>query len=307
MTQISQLSRPFAGSASLLLATEPGSNPRTAAMHGTVRSCDNRNVPASDNALTCRSCGAASPLPTDLDALEFDCRYCGTHQLLPEDLVERRRAQLDRQRRATAQPSATPPASGSSVGLGVVIGVIMAFSLIGVSVYVLFFSRDEQSAVATEPVRTPPPTVEPVSVEPPPPPLPEETETNNGLADVRARMTTLHEAGCDRVLIPPTRRESETGMTAKFDPSTHCVVVIAATGMPDTTVHLIATDAHGSPIDTPAAASAFEWRFCATLAGDHRLVIEHSGPGPYHAAAYDCPKREFAKLDPIAAPFAPKP
>jgi hypothetical protein len=137
--------------------------------------------------------------------------------------------------------------------------------------------------------------------------LPEETDANNGLAEVRARMNALHEAGCDRVLIPPTRRDSGTGMTAQMDPSTHCVVVLAATSMPDTTVHLLATDAHGNPIDTPAAASAFEWRHCPKLAGDHRLVIEHDGPGPYHAGAYDCPRRKFSKLEPIAAPFVSQP
>jgi hypothetical protein len=120
-------------------------------------------------------------------------------------------------------------------------------------------------------------------------------------------MNALHEAGCDRVLIPPTRREGDTGMTATFDPTTHCVVVLAATSMPETTLQLVATDAHANPIETPAAASTFEWRYCPTLAGDHRLVIEQHGPGPYHAGAYDCPKRKFAELEPIAAPFATQP
>jgi hypothetical protein len=118
-------------------------------------------------------------------------------------------------------------------------------------------------------------------------------------------MDALYEAGCDRVLLPPTRRDTETGLTATFESATHCVVVLAATAMPETSLHLVAIDAHGKPIETPAAAPAFEWRYCPKLAGDHRLVIEHDGPGPYHAAAYDCPKRKFAKLEPIAAPFAP--
>lgn len=313
MTQTSKPSRrPSVGSTSLLVGTEPGSNPRFATVHERQETCDNRTMAAPENALTCRSCGAGTPLPADLEALELDCRYCGTHQLLPERVVEQRRAQLERQRRAAARPSASPsPApspSGSSAVFGIIVGVIVAIVFVAIVVFVLFFSVDVSEPTAT--VEAPATHVEAPRVETPPvdpePELPEETEVNNGLADVRARMNALHEAGCDRVLLPPTRRVSDTGMTAKFDPSTHCAIMIAATGMPETTVHLAATDAHGEPIDTPAAASAFEWRFCPTLAGDHRLVIEHHGPGPYHAAAYDCPKRSFAKLDPVAAPFAPQ-
>ncbi|MFO7563139.1 MAG: hypothetical protein R6X02_10890 [Enhygromyxa sp.] len=277
------------------------------------------------NALSCSGCGASSPLPADPTALAFDCQYCGNHQLLPQQVVEQRRAQIEKQRAAAEQrrlkqqrewaaeqrrierelaSEADDSSDSGGVHVLVVLGIILVGSgLIVGLVFAIINAVDERISPPVELIERPR-EVEPAKPSPPPPPpLPEESEDNNGLATIRARMAELHEAGCNRVLTPPTRYTRGIEMTAVFGNS-GCVVMLGATQMPETTVRLEAHDGHGNPMDTPAAAPAFEWRHCPKLEGEHRMKIVHEGRGPYHLAAYDCPKRRFDKLPPVAPPFA---
>jgi hypothetical protein len=277
------------------------------------------------DALICGGCGASSPLPSDPQALAFDCQYCGNHQLLPQRVVDQRRKQIEKQQREQQRKRSAQQrwaeleqvrveemAASSSSSSGSVIGTVIMLVVLGLGVaiaIVVYLVIDEAtSAAPIEFVGTKPETLEsPKSAEPAEPtpaPLPEETDDNNGLADIRGRMAALHEAGCTRVLVPPTRYIRKIDITAVFG-KPNCVVMLGATGMPETTLELGVTDGHGSQVETPPAGPAFEWRYCAKLEGEHRVSIEHEGRGPYHIAAYDCPKRPFNKLGPVAAPFAP--
>ncbi|MCA9701874.1 MAG: hypothetical protein KC431_30415, partial [Myxococcales bacterium] len=215
---------------------------------------------AGKDSLTCQRCNATLALPQDPSALEMVCEYCGNRQLLPQHVVKQRRAAMARPAAATvATAEVTPQDSGLAkvmIGFAVAGGVFVA-ALLGFLAFIgseIEASTVEQVA-RQEVIAEPTPTIEPTEPaqpeDPPLPPLPEETEDNNGLAKVRARMTALHQAGCDTVLEPPTRREAPIGATITLSKSSrHCVVVMGATDMPGTEIHLVVTDPLATPLET---------------------------------------------------------
>jgi hypothetical protein len=236
-------------------------------------------------------------LPADPGALELTCEYCGGNQLLPRRVIKQRDRQRQRHQQRGPDSSTSvieydvEPAESISLGAAAFMFLLFAGAMVGLILGIVHLVESHQEAEREAKSQlaegSEAATTEPTELTP----LPEETEDNNGLALVRARMLELHESGCDRVLNAPTRFDSTASFSMTLSKgSRHCVVVVAGTGMPETSIHLEAKDPLAVPLETPDWAASFEWRFCATIDGDHAFNIGRKGRGPFHMGVYDCPQ-----------------
>ena len=118
----------------------------------------------------------------------------------------------------------------------------------------------------------------------------------NGSAAVSARMKSLRDAGCSRVLLAPERVSGPKTLTSTMEPGRFCAVLVAATGVPGAKLGLRAASPIGEKLAEASPAPLIETVLCAKMAGPHKIEVTPTTAHYYTVAGIDCPKKIAEKV-----------
>ena len=118
----------------------------------------------------------------------------------------------------------------------------------------------------------------------------------NGNAAVSARLKTLTDSGCKRVLLAPERVSGSRTITATMQPGPFCAVVVAATGVPGAKLGLSAASPIGEALAKVPPAPVVESVICPKTAGPHKVAVTPTTAHYFTIAGVDCPKKVAGRL-----------
>ena len=120
--------------------------------------------------------------------------------------------------------------------------------------------------------------------------------SKNGLGLVQAHMRELASSGCGRVLMPPKTAFGDGGLTATLEPGPQCLVILAASGVPDNTLTVELQTPFGDRVPAPQVAADVRLVYCAKQAGPHPLTLKPATSLYYAMAGMECPRLVADKL-----------
>jgi hypothetical protein len=252
---------------------------------------------------SCVQCGAPLTVPPDPHAMAAACPYCKRENPLPPHVLAHRQQQIrDAQsaqvRMQAMQHHQAAVKSSRRLGLWITLGtMIPIMAIVGMSIYFSMRSSFEspryvQTPSPPQPVmRTPEP--KPVATPAPTkPPAPEKPPKDPKL--VQDRMTAMMKAkmtaGCARVLIEPSRKNTAQKLTATMSKGV-CSVTMVVSSRDDAKIAMHIKTPVGEDLPGPAPSHEMTFGLCASTAGPHIIIVEPDTDDYFLIGSLDCPAR----------------
>lgn len=111
----------------------------------------------------------------------------------------------------------------------------------------------------------------------------------NGLSRAQARLKSLTQAGCRRVILPPRSVTGAQTLTSSMHTGAFCSVLVASAGSDDNLLETTLKSPMGELVANKRS-SDMELAHCAKVTGDHAVTVTPANGDYFTLAGVECPR-----------------
>lgn len=111
----------------------------------------------------------------------------------------------------------------------------------------------------------------------------------NGLSRAQARLKSLTQAGCRRVILPPRSVTGAQTLTSSMHTGAFCSVLVASAGSDDNVLETTLKSPMGE-LAASKRSSDMELAHCAKVTGDHAVTVTPTNADYFTLAGVECPR-----------------